>query len=412
MWNTLWGTCIISLILQYTVSVVSPGSLQIITNDQIITQTSFRNRTRYVDGNNVSLDLQIGHVGDVSNSFSFPSVMWLKDGLPFRVAPMNLQGSNGRLITSLHFTFQEPGDAGVYQCIITDTTTSEIYITIPIRLDTGEYLIITNLITTTKSCLFLSLGDTVISERVSPFVTVLQIPDKLVLELRTSGRFNFIVWARNGVLIPTSQQFTHFTEIYAQSNTNNTDLGLYDVELLVPEGLTRPTRVQFAVVERGMYEYSIFSLFNVFTIILVNFSIVISDGFSNEVKVNEGEDVNISCTALGIPVPTSVTWTLNDQNTRFNQTDIHVDLAIRLVMDTSRNIMPRVTSGEIVSTLHIMNAQYPSHEGTYQCIRDTVTERITVRVLGENRYTIMCLNCIELAFLSWVDMEEASISYI
>ncbi len=66
--------------------------------------------------------------------------MWFKDGLLFRENARNIPINNrGRLVTRLQFDFQEPGDAGVYQCVITDTTTSEIYITIPIRLDTGEY---------------------------------------------------------------------------------------------------------------------------------------------------------------------------------------------------------------------------------------------------------------------------------
>ncbi len=123
----------------YTVLALSPGSLQIFTNDEIV---SVGNRTSYTTGDSISLDFEIGHVGDDSSVFTVPSIMWLKDGLPFRVTSSNIPIiGNGRLVTRLQFDFQEPGDAGVYQCVITDTTTSEIYIAIPIRLDTGEYSI-------------------------------------------------------------------------------------------------------------------------------------------------------------------------------------------------------------------------------------------------------------------------------
>ncbi len=106
--------------------------------------------------------------------------------------------------------------------------------------------------------LFFISGDTLISESESPFLTFLRIPDKLVLELRTSGRYDAIIWARNGVIqgtgnfLPSSQQLPHFGEIYVLPTTTTTDLGLYEMELLVPSGLTRPPRLRFAVIEEGI----------------------------------------------------------------------------------------------------------------------------------------------------------------
>ncbi len=106
------------------------------TNDDIISGQFATNHSGIADGESVSLDFEIGHVGDDGSTFS---EMWLKDGVPFRTLPTNTPvGSNGRLSTSLSFTFQESGDAGVYQCVFNDASLSEIYITIPIRLSTGE----------------------------------------------------------------------------------------------------------------------------------------------------------------------------------------------------------------------------------------------------------------------------------
>ena len=97
------------------------------------------NRTAYDVGNTATLSFEIGHVGDNSISYPTPSGMWLKDGTPVRSTPTNTPGANGRITTTLSFTFQE-SDAGVYQCVITGNN-SELLATIPIRLDTGQYLL-------------------------------------------------------------------------------------------------------------------------------------------------------------------------------------------------------------------------------------------------------------------------------
>ena len=84
-----------------------------------------------------SFNFVIGHVNDDTTMYAPPTVLWLKDGNSTRTTPTNTPvGSNGRLNTTLSFSFQE-SDAGVYQCVFTGTN-SELFITIPIRLDTGE----------------------------------------------------------------------------------------------------------------------------------------------------------------------------------------------------------------------------------------------------------------------------------
>ena len=79
----------------------------------------------------------IGHVDDNITEYTAPTVLWLKDGIPTRATPTNTPvGSNGNLSTTLSFSFNE-FDAGVYQCVFTGNN-SELFVTIPIRLDTGE----------------------------------------------------------------------------------------------------------------------------------------------------------------------------------------------------------------------------------------------------------------------------------
>ena len=74
---------------------------------------------------------------DVTNMYTTPTVLWLRDGVPAKATPTNTAvGNSGRLRTTLSFSFQE-SDAGVYQCVFTDTNTEQLF-TIPIRLDSGE----------------------------------------------------------------------------------------------------------------------------------------------------------------------------------------------------------------------------------------------------------------------------------
>jgi len=82
----------------------------------------------------VTLSFTAGHFGDDMKSYATPTAVWLKDGALARTTPTNLAvGSNGRLSSTLSFTFQE-----VYQCIFNGSG-SQMYGTIPLRLDTGNY---------------------------------------------------------------------------------------------------------------------------------------------------------------------------------------------------------------------------------------------------------------------------------
>ena len=87
---------------------------------------------------------------------------------------------------------------------------------------------------------------------------------------------------------------------------------------------------------------------------------------SSVVRVVEGGSVKISCISTGVPVPI-ITWKLNNLITSFSQTDVSRDFSARLIRQGGI-LVPEVTSGNIVSTLHIENTQYPAHNGVYECI--------------------------------------------
>ena len=82
--------------------------------------------------------------------------------------------------------------------------------------------------------------------------------------------------------------------------------------------------------------------------------------------LSEGDNVNISCSSAGVPIPT-ITWTLRDQPTPFEQVEVQTDTVILLVRNNNDDFVPDVTPRSVESTLQIVNAQYPAHDGVYQC---------------------------------------------
>ncbi len=101
-------------------------------------------------------------------------------------------------------------------------------------------------------------------------------------------------------------------------------------------------------------------------------------------SIPEGGNIAISCYSIGGPVP-SITWTLNNQNTQFNQTDIINEASLSSVDNL-------IAIGNINSTLHIVDAQYPTHDGVYTCTgRNTASDshsnssvNITVMIKGNS----------------------------
>ena len=108
-------------------------------------------------------------------------------------------------------------------------------------------------------CVF--LGSPLTFEALSPSTIILSPPEKLVLEVRTTGQYNFIVWTRNGIIaIPDStaafpvsntENFAHFSEIYVNDMTTMDDLGVYEVQLPGAPGISAADQIGFIVIAPG-----------------------------------------------------------------------------------------------------------------------------------------------------------------
>ena len=82
--------------------------------------------------------------------------------------------------------------------------------------------------------------------------------------------------------------------------------------------------------------------------------------------IDEGDNGTISCRSVGAPVP-SITWEFNNQTTVFEQTDT-VTSHEAFLSGTPPNRVIDLTLGRFLSTLHIVSARYPDHDGVYACI--------------------------------------------
>ena len=104
------------------------------------------------------------------------------------------------------------------------------------------------------------------------------------------------------------------------------------------------------------------------------------------VLVLESKDVNISCTSTGSPVPI-ITWTINNQPTTFSQTD---NITRAVVTEPDGTFVSIITPGYVISTLNIVDSQYPTHDGVYTCTGintmdasdNTSSVNITIQVQG------------------------------
>ena len=85
-----------------------------------------------------------GHQNDDTMNFSPSTVVWIKDGETVEdggsitISTISM-AANGEVSSTLQIASFQESNAGVYQCIFTDDSSSdgEIITTIPLRLDTG-----------------------------------------------------------------------------------------------------------------------------------------------------------------------------------------------------------------------------------------------------------------------------------
>jgi hypothetical protein len=77
------------------------------------------------------------------------------------------------------------------------------------------------------------LGDnTIFLEAVSPEIIFLRPPEKLIIEVMISGRYQDIQWSLNGVpQTLTPEEYPNYNEIYVKGTTEETDIGLYEVSV-------------------------------------------------------------------------------------------------------------------------------------------------------------------------------------
>ena len=84
-----------------------------------------------------------GHQNDDTMNFSPSTVVWIKDGETVEdggsITITTSMAVNGEVSSTLQIASFQESNAGVYQCIFTDDSSSdgEIITTIPLRLDTG-----------------------------------------------------------------------------------------------------------------------------------------------------------------------------------------------------------------------------------------------------------------------------------
>ena len=84
-----------------------------------------------------------GHQNDDTMNFSPSTVVWIKDRENVEdggnITISTSMAANGEVSSTLQIASFQESNAGVYQCIFTDNSSSdgEIITTIPLRLDTG-----------------------------------------------------------------------------------------------------------------------------------------------------------------------------------------------------------------------------------------------------------------------------------
>lgn len=111
----------------------------------------------------------------------------------------------------------------------------------------------------TESCLLCnSTGESPSAVALSPPITIFRPPEKLVLEIVSTGRYFFIQWRRNGQAYqtgdfqPNDEDFPHFVETYANEPTTLADAGLYQVIVFPRSGQISPEIVNLTVIEFGI----------------------------------------------------------------------------------------------------------------------------------------------------------------
>ena len=99
--------------------------------------------------------------------------------------------------------------------------------------------------------------NTILLERVSPEIIFLRPPEKLVIEIKATGRYRNIYWNKNGYSLTIQpQQFPNYNEILVYGTTTQDDLGLYEVSLRATNIFTQrtiPSEIYFLITTPGIF---------------------------------------------------------------------------------------------------------------------------------------------------------------
>ncbi len=104
---------------------------------------------------------------------------------------------------------------------------------------------------------------------ITPQLIIIEPPERLVIEVQSSGAYDVIVWRRNGAAYAfndpdfpiSSDRFFYFYEAYVREPTSMDDLGVYEVEVFnVADQDTQLAPDQFfTVVRYGEFCTSLFT---------------------------------------------------------------------------------------------------------------------------------------------------------
>ncbi len=104
---------------------------------------------------------------------------------------------------------------------------------------------------------------------VTPQLIIIEPPERLVIEVQSSGAYDVILWRRNGAAYTfndpdfpiSSDRFFYFYEAYVREPTSMDDLGLYEVLVfaVADQDTTLSPDQSFTVVRYGEFCTSVFT---------------------------------------------------------------------------------------------------------------------------------------------------------
>ena len=115
-----------------------------------------------------------------------------------------------------------------------------------------------------NSSLHIHTGNILYLTRVSPSMIILDPPEKLVIEVESSGAYERLQWDRNqdsyspspnATFPATPERFINFYETYVCEPTSHEDTGLYEVSVVQmrSQNVGNARDVKFNVIPYGTY---------------------------------------------------------------------------------------------------------------------------------------------------------------